>query len=297
MLTEHKKRLNSWKEIAAYIGYDESTIRRWERTANFPVHRVGANKRSPVYAYPEEIDEWFRNSANESSQASIKESSESATPSEVTGTKDFNRGIPSRFGILKISLAVFFFALSMVPLWLYRHHHRIAEDGYLSSQRMDRTSNNVPEQTAIEIKTFVKNAQIWEMLTLYSEPWTCDANSIKTYFDFGSPAFNDVLLSVSRLTERNWHYGFAARLLDFEFRYIRLSEDGLTAEVGTREHWWLPIATRDGTIVESRNADQGPYEVDYLLIKKDNHWYLRSSTTPYAKWQPQRISCKNWPKP
>jgi predicted DNA-binding transcriptional regulator AlpA len=295
MVAEHKNRLNSWKEIAAYIGYDESTIRRWERTAKFPVHRVGASKRSPVFAYPEEIDEWFRKSADEAAREPILKNPESSSKFGATDTSLFDRILSSVFGAWKVSLMVFFLASGMAAFLWHRHSHRITDHTLLSSPPPNKASDSVPEETAVEIKTFVKNAQVWEMLTLYPQPWTCDANIVKSYFDPASQAFNDVLLSVSRLNERNWHYGFGARLLDFEFRYVRLSEDGLTAEVGTREHWWLPIATRDGTVVTGRNADQGPYEVDYLLIKKDGRWFLRSTTTPYAKWQPKQITCKNWP--
>jgi Tol biopolymer transport system component len=54
-------RLDSWKEIAAYLGRDESTVRRWERTEGLPVHRHRHLTRSSVYAFPGELDEWRAN--------------------------------------------------------------------------------------------------------------------------------------------------------------------------------------------------------------------------------------------
>jgi hypothetical protein len=34
------ERLDSWKAIAAYLGRDVGTVRRWERTRGLPVKRV-----------------------------------------------------------------------------------------------------------------------------------------------------------------------------------------------------------------------------------------------------------------
>lgn len=54
-------RLDSWKEIAAYIGRDVRTVNRWERQRGLPVHRVPGGGRQVVFAYPDEIDEWLKN--------------------------------------------------------------------------------------------------------------------------------------------------------------------------------------------------------------------------------------------
>jgi len=152
------------------------------------------------------------------------------------------------------------------------------------------------EFTAPQLKMLVKRAQIWEMLTLYTAPWKCDAHDLERYWQPGSKAFLNVGESASRLNERGWHYGYDAKLLNFEFRYVRFTRDGLSAEVGTREHWSLPIYASDGTLVPNRNPDQGPYELDYRLVKVNERWYLNASNTPYAQWRPQRITCTNWPQ-
>lgn len=51
-------RLDSWKEIAAYLQRNAVTARRWERQEGLPVHRHTHKSRSSVYAYPSEIDAW-----------------------------------------------------------------------------------------------------------------------------------------------------------------------------------------------------------------------------------------------
>ncbi len=51
--------LNSWKEIAAYLGHSVRTLQRWEREAGLPVHRPYRRKRSSVVALKSEIDAWL----------------------------------------------------------------------------------------------------------------------------------------------------------------------------------------------------------------------------------------------
>ena len=51
--------LNSWKEIAKYIGRGVRTVQRWERELGLPVHRIGKGKRSPVYASVNDVKFWI----------------------------------------------------------------------------------------------------------------------------------------------------------------------------------------------------------------------------------------------
>ena len=50
--------LDSWKEIAAYLGRDVTTVQRWEKSEAMPVHRHVHDKRSSVYALTSELDAW-----------------------------------------------------------------------------------------------------------------------------------------------------------------------------------------------------------------------------------------------
>lgn len=52
------ERLNSWKEIAAYLRHSERTVRRWQ-SEGLPVHRHTHKKRAGVYAYKPELDAWW----------------------------------------------------------------------------------------------------------------------------------------------------------------------------------------------------------------------------------------------
>lgn len=51
--------LNSWKEIAAYLGRGVRTVQRWEHDLSLPVHRPRGGERSAVLAVPRELDQWL----------------------------------------------------------------------------------------------------------------------------------------------------------------------------------------------------------------------------------------------
>ena len=53
------RRLDSWKEIAAYLSRDVTTVQRWEKREGMPVHRHLHDKRGSVYALTRELDAWI----------------------------------------------------------------------------------------------------------------------------------------------------------------------------------------------------------------------------------------------
>src|SRR5258707_13625256 len=55
------KKLDSWGEIASYLGREVRTVQRWERTEGLPVHRHEHKKKSTVYAFSGELDAWIKN--------------------------------------------------------------------------------------------------------------------------------------------------------------------------------------------------------------------------------------------
>ena len=55
-----EKRLDSWKEIAAYLDRDVTTVQRWEKREGMPVHRHLHDKRGSVYALGPELEAWLQ---------------------------------------------------------------------------------------------------------------------------------------------------------------------------------------------------------------------------------------------
>ena len=71
-MTPNPSVLNSWKEIASYLGRSVRTVQRWERDFGLPVHRPAGKGRSATFALPTELDQWLlqmptRSDANRSS--------------------------------------------------------------------------------------------------------------------------------------------------------------------------------------------------------------------------------------
>lgn len=56
--TMPEDRLDSWKEIAAYLNRDVTTVQRWEKREGMPVHRHLHDKLGSVYASRAELDAW-----------------------------------------------------------------------------------------------------------------------------------------------------------------------------------------------------------------------------------------------
>lgn len=68
-----ERKLDSWKEIAAYLKRDITTVQRWEKREGMPVHRHLHDKRGSVYAFGTELDAWMQR------RITIPEQSESVT--------------------------------------------------------------------------------------------------------------------------------------------------------------------------------------------------------------------------
>lgn len=53
-----RQRLDSWKEIGAYLSRDARTVQRWEKSLGLPVHRLLSERTGLVYAYTDQLDAW-----------------------------------------------------------------------------------------------------------------------------------------------------------------------------------------------------------------------------------------------
>ncbi len=56
----HRRRLNSWKEVGAFFGKNESTVKRWEARRGLPIHRLPGDARSGIYAEVDELEAWLK---------------------------------------------------------------------------------------------------------------------------------------------------------------------------------------------------------------------------------------------
>ena len=66
------RRLESWKGIAAYLGRDVTTVRRWEKREGLPIYRLHHSRLGSVYAYTAEIDAWRNERVPEAAAGGIE---------------------------------------------------------------------------------------------------------------------------------------------------------------------------------------------------------------------------------
>jgi len=81
-------RLDSWKEIAAYLKRDVTTVQRWERRERMPVHRHLHDRMGSVYAFSSELDAWVqsRKLRLEEEELSAERPAEGEVDVQPTGT-------------------------------------------------------------------------------------------------------------------------------------------------------------------------------------------------------------------
>lgn len=89
----NRPRLDSWKEIAAYLGRDIRTVIRWEERRRLPVHRLPGGQRPRVFAYPDEIDRWLeqRSDADKAQDAVAGTPNVSGVPQLTVENKPYVR--------------------------------------------------------------------------------------------------------------------------------------------------------------------------------------------------------------
>ena len=59
------ERLDSWKDIAAYLGREVRTVQRWAIARALPIHRLPGGNRPRVFSTKSEIDAWIQADAHE----------------------------------------------------------------------------------------------------------------------------------------------------------------------------------------------------------------------------------------
>ena len=106
-----ESRLDSWKEIAAYLRREVRTVQRWEKTAGLPVHRLRIEKQSTVYAIKSELNAWY---ADRRPQL---ESDSEETEGKPAVTLRERLRLPGTLGAAAALLAVLLF----VPYFVAKH--------------------------------------------------------------------------------------------------------------------------------------------------------------------------------
>jgi TolB-like protein/Tfp pilus assembly protein PilF len=142
--TNHpERRLDSWKEIAAFFGRDERTVRRWEKGSGLPVHRVPGAAMGRVFAYESELELWLSTpQALRTTTLSLEPQASPVQPSRVQpeGKHRKFRAAAMWVGSLAVCAAL------AAGIWVYRKSNRFA--AYASA----------PSATSVRTKDFRQTA-------------------------------------------------------------------------------------------------------------------------------------------
>lgn len=109
-------RLDSWKEIAAYLNRDIRTVQRWEKTANLPVRRLQKPGLRAVFAYTADLDSWLESHHQHSLEQEA--APPAAGPAAAQAPKDrkiFFISLGFAAGLLVVSLIAWRFAQPQLP--------------------------------------------------------------------------------------------------------------------------------------------------------------------------------------
>src|SRR6516162_7960413 len=104
-------RLDSWKEISAYLKRSVRTVHRWESEEGLPVHRHLHQSSGTVYAFKSELDTWRASRKIELETAS--ESLEEPFPTEG----QLKSADLLKWSLIVVGVVAVIAALAFVPYW------------------------------------------------------------------------------------------------------------------------------------------------------------------------------------
>ena len=99
------RRLDSWKEIATYLGRSCRCAQRWEKNLRLPVHRIRHMAGNTVYAYVAELDAWrqSRDRLADLLEAPENRSAQTAEPTQVSAAQQ-SLGSTAMIGLCRLFL-------------------------------------------------------------------------------------------------------------------------------------------------------------------------------------------------
>jgi Tol biopolymer transport system component len=146
------ERLDSWKEIAAYLERNERTVVRWEKEKGLPVHRIPGGQRHAVFAYREELDEWLTGAGGTNGVEQAPANGNRRTGSSVfTAVMPVEIANPQQETISRKKQIIFSVAgivtvlLLVISVYLYVNSHRSFHAPQLILQQQ-LTSNSQEKQ-------------------------------------------------------------------------------------------------------------------------------------------------------
>src|SRR6266849_1916730 len=116
-------RLDSWKEIAVYLGRGVTTAQRWEQEEALPIKRLPHTKKGSVFAFKSELDAWRAARAQPGPLRPKIDAEPPMALSQIPVAQPLPR---SRFGSRLVVASLGFVGLIVAVLGLTARVHRAA---------------------------------------------------------------------------------------------------------------------------------------------------------------------------
>ena len=151
-----ERRLDSWKEIAAFFGRDERTVRRWEKESALPVHRVPGAAKGRVFAYESELDLWLCTpQAFGTTTLGLEPQVSPAPVSPVQISQAEPEGKRWHFGAAGMWVGTLAVSAALAAgIWVYRKSHRFAASASALNVSRVRTKNLRPTTASPQDASF-----------------------------------------------------------------------------------------------------------------------------------------------
>jgi tetratricopeptide (TPR) repeat protein len=143
------RRLDSWKEIAAFFDRDQRTVRRWEKERDLPVHRMPGKTGGSVYAFSDELSLWLKKTPN-SEDARVEEAPQADAEAQPIDTTPAERA-PFAIRILKSWLpgVALLAVLGVLGFWFF--HSRASSRGSVA-RTVPARGSAIPEANDFYLK-------------------------------------------------------------------------------------------------------------------------------------------------
>ena len=151
------RRLDSWKEIAAFFGRNERTVRRWATSQAMPVHRIPGAAKGRIFAFESELREWLVVSGTLEQPNRLQDSQ-----SELTREEDNRSG--SRLTKKRLA-ALFVCAALAVAIFVFRDALRFLVHPAVTPGPAAKKSNSISPETSQAEDLYMQGRYYWNRRT------------------------------------------------------------------------------------------------------------------------------------